>query len=79
MKNIRVPADTWFVVGEEDGANDLRLFRSNQTAFIVSGESRSDSIPVVEITSPGEIDEILRTADSSGFFGLPEEVYPCIG
>ena len=51
----RISADTWFTDG-------TRLMRTNQSAFILRGETRSAAIKVVEITTPQEIDRIMRTA-----------------
>lgn len=75
-EDVRIPAGTWFVVEASDEPDSLLLMRSNQTAFIVSGEARSESVPVVEITSPGEIEAILGSADASNSFGLPVGVHP---
>ena len=70
--DVRVPADAWFTA---PGATP-RVFRTNQTALIAAGETRSQSVPVVEITTPAEIDAILARIDD---VVLPAGVRPVIG
>ncbi|MBX2821860.1 MAG: hypothetical protein KTR29_19335 [Rhodothermaceae bacterium] len=72
--DTRIPADSWFVVSGPD--ESPRLFRTNQTAIIGAQESRSQRVPVVEITSPGEMDAIRNAV---GEMSLPVGVRPVLG
>ncbi len=57
---IRIPVDTWFTIPDEQDGSD-RLFRTNQSALILPGETRSAAIKVVEITTPEEIATIIAS------------------
>ena len=77
-EDVRVPADTWFVVRAPEESNGPRVFRSNQTALIVAGERQSDPIPVVELTSPKEIAYILAILENGDQPGVPEGIAPVL-
>jgi Na+/pantothenate symporter len=72
-EGVRVPADTWFTLPAAGGEN-VRLLRTNQTAFILPGETRSASVKCVEMTSQGQIQDILVSFEGGFPPGLPESV-----
>jgi Na+/pantothenate symporter len=63
---FRIPTDSWFTLPDSNSALP-RLFRINQPALILNGQTESDPIKVVEITTPSEITSILARFDN----GLP--------
>ena len=63
-RTITVPSLTWFTIPDEAGGT--RLFRTNTDALIKAGQTRSNEVKVVEITSPGEIADITARP---GFVG----------
>jgi Na+/proline symporter len=70
----RVPTDTWLVLLE--GRNeDPRLFRTNQTAVILAGETVSARIAAVEIITPEERQRILQ-GFPGGLPPLPASLEP---
>ena len=52
-EGIRIDSETWFM-------DDGRLFRTNEVAVIFSGMEESDAVKVTQITTPQEIDRIMR-------------------
>ncbi|MFQ5741283.1 MAG: hypothetical protein ACE5JX_19980 [Acidobacteriota bacterium] len=54
----RIPPDTWFTLDEE-GSDLPRLFRTNQVALLGPGKAASPAVKAVELTSPGEVREVL--------------------
>ena len=54
---FRISVDSWFTIDE-------RLFRTNESAFILPGDRESDLIKVVEIMTPGEKVRILENETS---------------
>ncbi len=67
----RIPADTWFTVTDST-SDSPRLFRTNQTAVIPSGQTASGSVLVVEVMTPAEKQRILE----EGVTPLPGTLQP---
>ena len=64
-EGIRVAVDSWFTVGD-------RLFRTNETAFIVPGTRTSAPVKMVEIVTPQEKARVKQ----HGFTPLPAAIIP---
>ena len=64
-RGIRIGADTWFTM-------DDRLFRTNESALVLPGATRSDPVRIVEIMTPQEKTRIMQ----DGLPPLPGHVAP---
>lgn len=58
--DVAIPQGTWLRYDVE-GQERPRVFRVSKLAVIKQGESHADAVPVVEITTPEEIDRILAS------------------
>ena len=53
-------SDTWIRVNSDNPETELpRLFRLTKTVLVSAGETEIDSVPVLEITSPHEIERMI--------------------
>lgn len=66
-----VPPDTWLELPGDDG--EPRLLRTNYEAVIPAGKTRSNTVKLVQITTPGEIEKI-RASESFRQSSLPDGV-----
>jgi len=73
--SYHVPTDTWFTVADTS-AGGIQLFRTNQSVVIPEGSTRSTPVPVVEITTPFEIEEILAQMEAGRVPVLPVSIVP---
>ncbi len=72
---LRVPADSWFSVADTL-SGEVRLFRTNQTAVLTSGEQVSEPVAVVEIKTPEEKTQIMNTFSEGQPPTLPGNLEP---
>lgn len=56
---LLIPVDTWLTL--PDSAGSLRWMRTNRSALVPAGASASESVPVVELTTPAEIDAVASS------------------
>ena len=70
----RIPMDTWFTVEDPELGN--RLFRTNQTAVMSPGQRTTTAVPVVEITSPHEIERVFDAFAAGSPPALPASIEP---
>ncbi len=70
-----IPTDRWFTLGRRDDGR-LRLFRTNQRAVIQPGETRSNAVKVVELTTASEIDRVIKRFKRGRPPSLPGSLQP---
>ncbi len=71
----RIASDVWLELADSSG--ESRLVRTNQPAVILGGRTQSAPVKAVEITSPSEIERVLRERELASP-DLPGAVTPRI-
>ncbi len=72
---LRIASDTWFLL-PADAEGTLRVFRTNQPAFIPAGGLLSEPVRVVEVMSAAEKSRLLALPDVQS--SLPAGVQPSL-